>query len=307
MKDYSEHCLISNIQHYCIHDGDGLRTTVFLKGCPLRCFWCANPENQNYKPEIMYYENKCEKCFYCAAACKTGALEVKDGQLVYHKEKCILCGQCAGECLKEAIRISGEEKSAGEAARECLKDRMFYDRSGGGVTISGGEPLSFGKFCRSLAGICREEGVGIIYETCGYGNFDTLSEYAKKADMFFFDVKHHDPEKHREATGVTNALILENLKKLTDIFGNVVIRIPVVPGFNDSDEDMKKLAHVIKEHIGSKGIKYVELLPYHNFGEAKYAALGKAYTLENHPRMEKSHVMKYIPYFENEDLICVVN
>lgn len=307
MKDYSEHCLISNIQHYCIHDGDGLRTTVFLKGCPLRCYWCANPENQSYKPELMYYENKCVKCFYCAAACKTGALEVKDGQLVYHKEKCILCGQCAGECLKEAIKISGEEKSAGEVAGECLKDRMFYDRSGGGVTVSGGEPLSFGKFCQTLADICSAEGVGVTYETCGCGSFDTLSKYAEKASMFFFDVKHHDPGKHREATGVTNELILENLRKLTDMFGNVVVRIPVVPGFNDSDEDMKKLAHVIKEHIGSKGIKYVELLPYHNFGETKYAALRKTYVLENHPRMEKSHVMKYIPYFEKEDLICVVN
>ena len=307
MKDFSENCLVSNIQHYCIHDGEGVRTTVFLKGCPLHCYWCANPENQSYRREIMYHAHKCEQCFACVSACKTGALEEKDGQLVYHKERCVLCGRCTEECFKGAIQMSGEEMSAAEAAKECFKDNMFYHKSGGGITISGGEALSFRKFCLELGRLCQREGVGLTFETCGYGEYETLLQYAEHADMILFDVKHHNPEKHREATGASNERILDNLKKLTDVFENVVIRIPVIPEFNDSADDMKKLARVIRAHLGSKGIRYVELLPYHNFGEPKYAALGRNYVLQGYPRMEKDHAKRYIPYFEAEHLVCVVN
>lgn len=307
MEELSKSCMVTNIQHYSIHDGEGVRTTIFLKGCPLKCFWCANPENQSYKRELMYHESKCIKCFHCTTVCENGVIQEKSGQLFLERNKCVLCGRCAEECLKGAIKISGEQMDVNEAARECLKDNMFYFRSKGGVTISGGEALSFKDFCLGLAECCSDEDVGVTYETCGFGDMETLLQYAKKAECIFFDVKHHDPEKHRQATGVSNKKILENLKGLTDVYGGVIVRIPVVPEFNDSADDMRKLARIIREHVGAKGIRYVELLPYHNFGEPKYEALGRQYTLKNYPRMEKAHVMEYMPFFEMENLKCVVN
>lgn len=299
--------LITNIQKYSIHDGEGVRTTVFLKGCPLHCYWCANPENQNFNRQIMYFPNKCMSCFECVKVCPNKALSINEnGALAYHKENCVLCGACERECLKDAIRVSGKEYTPEQIVEIGLKDAAFYNSGGGGITISGGEPLSFEPFCLELLDLCEFNRLGVIFETCGYGKAETLLAYAKKAQGIFFDVKHYDPEKHKQATGVSNEVILQNLRQLTDVYPNAMVRIPVIYGLNNSEEDMAGIADVLKKTVGKQGIQYVELLPFHNLGALKYEALGWKNVLKSYQNMDKSEPKKYIPLFEKQGFRCLV-
>lgn len=297
--------LISNIQKYSIHDGKGIRTTVFLKGCPLSCTWCANPENQRFTNEIMHFENKCVGCLDCMESCRNGAIEVIGSRPAYDREKCALCGKCEENCLYDAVRLAAKPMEAKEVMDICLRDVAFYGESGG-VTVSGGECLSFPEFCTEMCELCRQNNIRITFETCGHGKTEALLEYAKAAQRIYFDIKHWDTEKHKKLTGAGNELILHNLSALTEVYGSVVVRIPVIYGVNDSEDDMRKLSECIGSHVGSAGIDYIELLPFHNLGTLKYKALNRDNAFENYTNMSKDDVRRFIPIFEQHGLKCIV-
>lgn len=297
--------LVSNIQRYSIHDGGGIRTTVFLKGCPLRCFWCANPENQLFQPETLLVRKNCKGCLACVAACPSGALRAEQEGPALDREKCIACGSCEDACLHDAIRVSGAAHTPEDVMQKVKKDLIFY-RGKGGVTISGGEPLSFGPFCLALAQLCRENRVGLVFETCGHGSWETLRQYAEYAQGIFFDVKHADPEKHKEVTGADNRLILDNLRRLTDCYDHTTVRIPVIPGVNDTEDEMEALARCIRQNTGQRGVREVELLPFHNLGETKYQGLDRHYHYAGRKNMTKDEARRFLPLFQPFGLPAVV-
>ena len=299
--------LITNIQKFSIHDGEGIRTTVFLKGCPIHCKWCANPEAQNYKNELMHFKEKCKGCMNCVHACPNGALrDSGEGYPVYDKEKCALCGKCQEACLLDAIRLAAQKYTPQSLLESCMRDKPFYGERGG-VTLSGGECLTFEPFVTEFLEKCKKHSIRATFETCGMGRVSTLMKYAECAQRIYFDVKHHDAETFRRVTdGGDLALILNNLRTLTESFENTAVRIPVVYGVNDSAEDMEKLAALIKETVGGKGILFVELLPFHNLGSNKYKALGIPYEFDGANNMNKDIVRAFIPIFEEKGFKCVV-
>lgn len=299
--------LITNIQKFSIHDGAGIRTTVFLKGCPLHCTWCANPEAQNYKNEMMHFKDKCKQCLCCVYACPTGALSVGEGGLpVKDKSKCVLCGACSEACLYDSMRFAAKTYTPEALLKECIKDKAFYGTNGG-VTLSGGECLSFEPFVTEFIKLCEENGIGLTFESCGCGKTETLLKYAQHAQRVYFDIKHHDPVKFKEVTGGDLGMILNNLSALTEVYENTAVRIPVIYGVNDTAEDMEKMAALIRKNVGSKGIIFVELLPFHNFGETKYSALGLPYEFTGRSNMDKNAVREFISIFEKHGLKCIVD
>ncbi|MGI6424248.1 MAG: glycyl-radical enzyme activating protein [Tepidanaerobacteraceae bacterium] len=259
---------IFNIQHYSIHDGPGIRTTVFLKGCPLRCLWCQNPESYTIHPQLFFIREKCSGCGMCITACSHGAIQLENGYAKTDRNLCKNCGMCVEKCLNEARTIVGEEVTAGEVFAKIEKDKIFYDGSGGGATISGGEPLAQPEFTKSILKLCREAGIHTVVETSGYAKEDIVFNVLKYADMVFHDLKHMNPEEHRKLTGVTNETILKNIKHLYhDMKKEIVVRMPIIPGYNDSDENIKEAARFILEEL-DKSV-YVHLLPFHRLGESK--------------------------------------
>lgn len=267
--------MIFDIQKCSIHDGNGLRTLVFFKGCPLRCKWCANPESQSYRAEIMEAPKNCIGCGACVKVCPAGAIQV-DNEMRIDREKCTSCFQCVDRCFSEAKYLVGKEYDVDGLYKEIEKDKIFYDIRGGGVTFSGGEPLTQPRFLTDIARRCHEEGVHVQIESCGYGEFEQFRSALPFIDAMFIDVKQMDPFVHRELTGVGNERILENIRKI-DAFGiPITVRTPVVPGCNDSRENIVKTAEFIRSLEHAKGY---ELLPYHRFGVGKYKALGRDYLL----------------------------
>ena len=262
--------LISGIKRLEIHDGDGLRTTVFFKGCPLRCIWCHNPETFSFKPEISFYQHKCIGCEACVDECPTGAL-TKSG---YNKEKCILCAKCAEACPTDARILFGKEYEARTLAHEVLKDREFFENGGGGVTLSGGECLMQIDFAVELAKIFFEEGISVDIDTCGYVPKKNLERIIPYVDVFLYDLKAIDNEVHIACTGKDNSLILENLRYLSESGCKIEIRYPLVMGYNDGE--CEKIAKFLTK---MKGITKVKVLKYHSFAASKYEALNIKNTL----------------------------
>lgn len=269
--------MIFNVQKCSIHDGVGLRTIVFFKGCPLRCKWCANPESQLYTPEIMEYPRKCVGDGNCVKVCPVGAISPTEEGLMIDREKCIKCFRCTEVCYALAKEVCGDEKTADELFKEVNKDRHFYRLKGGGATFSGGEPLTQPELLTDLAKKCKANRIDTTIETCGYGDYEKFKEAIPYLNYIFFDLKEMDPEKHKELTGVTNEVILGNLKKINEFGIPITIRTPVVPGCNDSIKNIEAIADFIKD---LSSVREYELLPYHNLGESKYRALGKNYELE---------------------------
>ncbi len=268
--------MIFNVQKCSIHDGEGLRTIVFFKGCPLRCKWCANPESQAYTPEIMEYPRKCIGDGNCVKACPEGAIHPTEEGFMIDRAKCKKCFKCADVCYAMAKEVCGKEMSAEELFKEVNKDRHFYRLKGGGATFSGGEPLTQPELLTELARRCKANRVNTTIETCGYGEYEKFKDAIPYLDHIFFDLKAMDPELHKKLTGMTNEVILNNLKKINGFGIPITIRTPVVPGCNDSIENIQAVANFIKD-LGS--VREYELLPYHNLGESKYKALGKVYEL----------------------------
>lgn len=266
--------MIFNIQKCSIHDGNGLRTLVFMKGCPLRCSWCANPESQTYTQEIMESPVKCIGCGYCAKACNENAIG-KDGKI--DREKCSHCMKCTDTCFAEAKRTTGKEYTIDELYREIEKDKAFFGIFGGGVTFSGGEPLSQAEYLAEIAKKCKAGGINVTVESCGYAEFDKFESALPYIDSMFMDIKLMDSEKHKQYTGKSNEKILENIRRISEYGIPIIIRTPIVPGYTDDPENIRAISRFIAE---LPSVREYELLTYHNLGESKYKSLGRKYELE---------------------------
>ena len=280
--------MIFNIQKCSVHDGEGIRTIIFFKGCPLHCKWCANPESQSYKKQITEFPRKCIGCGMCKSVCDQNAIVECDGKLMIDRERCNGCMKCAEFCFAESKTICGKDMEVEELFEEIRKDKFFYDHSGGGVTFSGGEALTQPELLTKLATKCRSNRINTTIETCGCGNFEKFSEALPFIDYMFFDLKHMDSEKHKELTGAGNEMILENLKAMQQFNIPCTIRTPVIPGINDSEQNIRATAEFIKD---LPCVKEYELLPYHDFGVSKYAALGIDYELSDIETPSDEHMM----------------
>ncbi|RPI26176.1 MAG: glycyl-radical enzyme activating protein [Acidobacteria bacterium] len=265
--------LITNIQRYSLQDGPGIRTTVFFKGCPLDCWWCHNPEGLSRRREVVTIANRCQQCGECIKACPEGVAQPGSSPA---GSVCVRCGACIGACPTGARQFAGMTMTVDDVLWEIDRDRIFHDDSSGGVTFSGGEPLLQPEFLLALLHGCRHSGVRTAVDTCGFVNESTLLEVAAHADLILFDVKLLDDSKHRKFTGVSNAVILANLRRLCGRHPEVWLRVPVIPTVNDSPEDLEDMARFA---ASLSGIRQVSLLPYHRTGIQKFERLGREYRL----------------------------
>ena len=270
--------MIFNIQKCSIHDGNGLRTLVFLKGCPLNCQWCANPESQAYGPEIMEAPNKCIGCGTCIEVCPRGAVGLQANGPMIDREFCINCFKCTDRCYAASKYAIGEEYDIEDLYKEIEKDRVFYSIKGGGVTFSGGEPLTQPKYLAEISKICHERGIDVAIETCGSGNYEEFKHALPYINSMFFDIKHIDSAKHKELTGSGNELILDNLKRIAESGIDITIRTPIVPSLNDTKENIIGIAEFLST---IPEIKEYELLAYHQLGVSKYESLSMPYLLKD--------------------------
>lgn len=268
---------IFNIQKFSTHDGDGVRTTIFFKGCPLRCMWCHNPESQHYYKELIFHQHKCTACGRCVAKCKQGANSIVDGKIVFDRSKCTACGVCTDWCITEARELAGKEYTVDALVKEAMKDKIFYEQSGGGVTLSGGEVMA-SQHMDYVEEVCRklhENGVSVFIDTSGYTDYENLKRILPYVDVFLYDIKVMDPKDHKKFIGVDNSLILENLKKLSDEGAGLYIRLPIIQQVNATDEHIESVIHFLKEN--NIHARQVNLLPYHDIGKGKYASLDMEY------------------------------
>jgi glycyl-radical enzyme activating protein len=265
--------LIFDIQRCSLHDGPGIRTTVFLKGCPLRCLWCHNPESISGKRQIMFDSGKCIGCFACVDACPRGAHRIRDGGHVLDFDLCSCCGNCVGVCPAGAMKIAGDEADSDDILSEVVRDMEFYKQSGGGLTLSGGEPMAQFDFTVDLLSKARERGINTCIETCGYASRDEYEKVVPLVDHFLFDYKETDSGRHRKLTGVSNELILRNLDFLYLSGCSIVLRCPLVPGVNDLPEHLAGIAALSQKYPGLAG---VEIMAYHNMGRSKARQIGES-------------------------------
>jgi pyruvate formate lyase activating enzyme len=307
-SDTNNKGLIFNIQGYSIHDGPGIRTTVFMKGCPLRCKWCANPESMNPFSEVSHTYEKCVKCYRCIEICPYGAISIpKEGEFIsINRAVCVDCKEylCAKGCYQGALEIVGSYITAEELLNEVKKDSLFYRNSGGGVTLSGGSPLSQSGFALQFLKGCREKGIHTTLDTAGYAPWETLREILDYTDLVLYDIKHMNPAVHEELTGVSNEQTLKNLEASLSLNKvSIVIRIPVIPGYNDSKENTEATARFVKE----LGAKEVNLLPYHRLAISKYARLGREYPLgEDILPPSNAEMEKIKNIYESYNLCCSI-
>ena len=262
--------VVFNIQKFSIHDGDGIRTCVFLKGCPLRCIWCHNPESFDLSPTLSFNQQKCTSCRKCINICSARTFE--NEAIKIDREKCTKCGRCVETCLNDANEIAGKEMTTVQVMEEVLKDKMFFDTSGGGITVTGGEPSFQPDFTLELLTLAKNAGINLAIETCGIGSREFYEKAADLCTTFLYDIKCIDSVRHRELTGADNTRIMSNLKYLMDRKADIIIRLPLIPKCNDSDSDIEKMAAFLKENIGR--YRYAEIMPYHSLGTAKADKIG---------------------------------
>ena len=290
--------LISNIQRYSLQDGPGFRTTIFLKGCPLRCPWCHNPDTQSIEPEISYYSEKCIGCGRCVERCPTGSIYTeikgKDTFLRNDRSKCIGCGKCVDACLSGARDIIGRKMPINEIIREAAADAMFFFNSGGGVTISGGDPMLFPDYTLELAKLLKKEGLHVALETSAFGQWQHLEKLRKYIDLFLIDIKTMDADKCKNVIKGDLELILGNFSKLVEAGASVRARLPMIPGFNNSQSDYEAYTKYLRNFVGK--IDAVDLLPFHSYGEKKYELLGRKenYQFQNVNSMEGKELKPFL-------------
>jgi pyruvate formate lyase activating enzyme len=271
---------VFDVQGYSINDGPGIRQTIFLQGCPLKCLWCHSPESQSFEGRILWLGAKCVGCLSCVAACPTGARSLEEpidasiakGRIICDWEKCTKCGNCEKACLSKALYYSGTDRSIAELMRRIEQERPFYDKSGGGVTVSGGEALCQADGVAELLKRCKDVGISTAVDTCGFVPWQQFEKVLPYTDIFLYDIKAIDSERHLWATAVRNELIIENLKKLAAAKARLHIRLPLIPNFNTGTEDIVAIKNLLLEI--KEAVELVQLLPYHNLGTAKYDRLG---------------------------------
>ncbi len=290
---------IFNIQKFSIHDGDGIRTTIFFKGCPLRCAWCHNPESQRYERELILHYHKCTACGMCVKKCPTGANEIVDGKLVFHRDKCTGCGKCVDWCMTEARELAGKQYTIDELVKEAKKDLPFYEQSGGGVTLSGGEVMAMpdmdyvAELCRRL----KREGISVFIDTSGFAPYEHFERVLPHVDAFLYDVKSFDPDDHKANVGVDNTLIFANLVRLSRDGAKIYLRLPIVGKRNGRTENLERLMAFLNEnHIVPHQIN---LLPYHDIGRGKYAGLDRPYDEESMAVPPKEEMERLKTMFED--------
>ena len=271
-----------------MYDGPGVRTLVFFKGCPLRCKWCSNPEGLERKYQIMFKPTTCVSCGSCVPVCpqKIHSISSSGEHIIDRSIDCIGCGQCVEACITDALKGSGEQVPISELLEYVEQDRAFYDQSGGGVTLGGGEVTSQPEAAINLLQACKQEGLHTAIETCGYTKKETILRFAEYVDLFLFDLKHIDPDRHFELTGVRNEMILENLEELIMKRNHVKVRMPMLKGINDSEAEIRGVIEFLKPFREFKNFEGIDLLPYHKLGVNKYVQLGMDYPIEGDPSLD---------------------
>ena len=262
---------VVEIQHFSLHDGPGIRSTVFLKGCPLRCLWCHNPEGQSFRETVMMNATRCARCGACQRVCPQGCHRIADGEHSFQSEACIYCGACVEHCPARALRRVGRRMSVQDVLNEVLRDRDYFRESGGGITLSGGEPSCQPAFAWALLRAAGEAGLHRVLETSGCASRSVLEHLAGEAELILFDCKETDPQRHRKLVGTELAPILENLCALHDAGAKILLRCPIVPGCNDRSEHIRALGRLC---LSLPNLEGIELLPYHSLGVSKAARLG---------------------------------
>lgn len=291
---------VVDIKRFAVHDGDGIRTTLFLKGCPLKCVWCHNPESISAKPQLSYIEKKCIGCGECVGVCPVGAHSVDENGHFFDREKCIACGKCEAECLGEALKLYGAQMSVGELVPILLEDKSFYETSGGGITLSGGECLLQADFCAEILKEMKKHGVSTAVDTCGFINKKAIDTVFPYTDVFLYDIKAIDSDVHKKCTGQSSDIIMENLFYIDEKGGKLEIRYPYVPEMNDGE--VEKIADVL---VKLKNLVKMRVLPYHNFAGSKYTAVGMENTMPNVPLPTDEKIKEVADFFRSKGItVC---
>jgi pyruvate formate lyase activating enzyme len=294
---------IFNIMRYSIHDGPGIRTTVFLKGCPASCLWCHNPEALSDKVQLMYRKDRCRHCGDCATACPHDAISLQDGETVTDRKRCLQCGACVNVCYAEARELVGRRMKVSDLMEEIARDIPFFEESGGGITFSGGEPLQQHEFLQQLLKACKARGLHTAVDTTGYAPPEILQRIGEWTDLFLYDLKLMDDLRHREFTGIPNGVILQNLKDLAFRGKQVLIRVPLVPGINDSLENIREMGRFVAM---LPNVKEIELLPYHAAGAGKYERLGLKFSLPEIPPISNAEMNQIVEELQRHGIAVLV-
>lgn len=287
--------IIFDIKKYALHDGPGIRTTVFFKGCPLRCQWCHNPESQSPKQEVILRPSRCIGCAACLAACEHGAISWDGDRPLTDRGLCQQCGACTLVCYAEARQLIGREMSVAQVMDEIERDRPFYEQSGGGITLSGGEPLFQPEFASQLLHDCKSGGLHTALDTCGYASWEIFDQLREYIDLFLYDLKLVDDARHRQYTGVSNRIILANLRNLSERGHSIRLRVPLIPDVNDDQVSLRQIAEIAAELPHIDGL---DLLPYHRTGIDKYARLNKPYSLDQTDAPTEERMLEIAHFIE---------